>query len=402
MKVLQINTFGGRGSTGRIATDLADVLKKNGHDSCIAFGRGSVSSDYQTIKIGNKISILLHVFKTRLYDAHGFGSKSATYNLIDQIKTYNPDIIQLHNVHGYYLNIEILFNYLKESNIPVVWLLHDAWSISGHSAHFKLDSNGGIPSSNLTINQKKEYPKSFINNSAKNYIKKQKIFTSLENLTIVTPSNWLKNLVSKSYLSKYNNKVIHNGIDLEKFTNKKSNFRKQYNLQDKKIILGVANVWTPKKGINIFKKLSEELDDSFQIVLVGVDKKTNKSLNNRIISINHTNSVDELAEIYSEADIFVNPTYEDNFPTTNIEALACGTPVITFDTGGSGESLNNEVGKLIPQDNYYELLKSIKELVLNEQLSKKCIKRAHDFNKEEKFKEYLQLYNTLISTSITS
>ncbi|MGP6140223.1 glycosyltransferase [Jeotgalibaca sp. A127] len=397
MRVLQINSVCGYGSTGRIATDLYDVLEKEGHECCIAYGRGTAPKGYKTIKIGGKIDFYTHVLKTRFLDLHGFGSKRATKTFVKQIEEYKPNIILLHNIHGYYLNIEILFNYFATIDVPIVWLLHDAWPISGHSAYFDLDSNGEVPMMNLKKKQNLEYPKSFfIDNSRKNFLKKKSLLTQISNMTIITPSNWLANIVKKSFLSSYDVKVIHNGIDLSKFKVTPSNFRDKEELTNKKIILGVASMWDERKGLIYFNQLAKHLNKEFKVIVVGVDKKQNKKLNKNILAISRTNDIKELAEIYTAADVYVNPTLEDNFPTTNVEALACGTPVITFDTGGSPEALNNETGEVIEKGNFYSLYKTIKNLDYEKKNSEACIEQSKEFEKVAVYNKYLNLFQNLI------
>lgn len=398
MKILQINSVCGYGSTGRIATDLYDVLEKEGHECCIAYGRGTAPKGYRTIKIGNNFDFYTHVLKTRLFDLHGFGSKSATKRFIKQIEEYKPDSIHLHNLHGYYLNIKILFNYLATLDIPIIWLLHDAWAISGHSAYFDLDSNDEVPKMNLKKNRNLEYPKSyFIDNSKKNFLKKKKVLTQIKNLTVITPSNWLAEIIKKSFLSIYDIKVIHNGIDLSKFKVTPSNFRNKEGLVNKKIILGVASVWDDRKGLVYFNQLAQQLNDEFKVVVVGVDKKQIEKLNKNILAISRTDNIRELAEIYTAADIYVNPTLEDNFPTTNIEALACGTPVITFDTGGSPESLNEETGIIIEKGNSQSLYESILNFNYKKKNEEECRKQAQNFEKGAVYNKYLSLYLILVN-----
>lgn len=397
MRVLQINSVCGYGSTGRIATDLYDVLVKDGHECCIAYGRGCAPSGYKTIKIGNKFDFYSHVLKTRFFDLHGLGSSSATKKLIKEIEEYSPDIIQLHNIHGYYVNIKILFEYLSTLSIPIVWLLHDAWAISGHSAHFELDNKGSIPEKNANSKQHREYPKSlFLDNSKRNYLLKKELFNKVKNLNIVTPSMWLAELVEKSFLSNNPIQVIHNGIDLTKFKPTKSNLREMYDLSNKKVLIGVASTWTETKGLTIFNKLADALDDKFKIILVGVSKEVRKHINTKIICISRTENTEELAGIYTSADIFINPTLEDNFPTTNIESLACGTPVITFNTGGSAESLNEESGIVIEKGDINMLIKTVSSMVFNDLSKENCIKRANSFNKHNKYMEYIYLYKDVL------
>lgn len=395
MRILQINSVCGVGSTGRIATDLYNVLENQGHECKIAYGRGNAPEGINSIKIGFAFDNYYHVFKTRVFDKHGFGSVNATKKFIEEVKKYDPDIIHLHNIHGYYINIEILFNYLKEANKPVVWTLHDCWPFTGHCSYFDYVGCEKWKYGCSNCDQKEQYPSSkLIDNSEWNYENKKRLFTSVKNMTIITPSKWLSNLVKKSFLGKYPVEVINNGIDLDVFKPTESDFRKKYNLSDKFIILGVASVWGERKGLKYFIELSEKLSDEYKIVIVGVDEKQKKSIPKDIISICRTNNAKELAEIYTSADVFVNPTLEDNFPTTNLEALACGTPVITFNTGGSIECINKNTGKIVEKDDINGLVKAIKNLKVDRL---ECINKAKlFFNKNKKFEEYVSLYGGVI------
>jgi glycosyltransferase involved in cell wall biosynthesis len=288
----------------------------------------------------------MHGLQTRIFDNHGMASKIATKKLIKQIKQINPNIIHLHNIHGYYLNYAILFEYLNELNIPIVWTLHDCWSITGHCTYFSFVGCNKWKSECYSCPQKKSYPTSwFIDRSKENFRLKKKHFTSLSNMTIVPVSNWLSDLIKESYLHKYPIRTIHNGIDLSVFKPSDSEkFKSMYNIQNKFILLGVANKWELRKGLKDFVELSNLLDSDYKIVLVGLSRKQIEQLPDNILGIERTESVEGLAEIYSAGDVFLNPTYEDNFPTTNLEALACGTPVITYETGGSPEAIDESTG----------------------------------------------------------
>lgn len=394
MKILQINSVCGVGSTGRIATDLYKVLENQGHECKIAYGRGTAPEGIDSIKIGSNLDNYMHVFKTRVFDKHGFGSVNATKKFIEEVKEYDPDIIHLHNIHGYYVNIEILFNYLEEANKPVVWTLHDCWAFTGHCSHFDYIGCNKWKTGCYDCEQKKEYPSSkVIDNSTLNYEKKKSLFTSVKNMTIVTPSKWLANLVKESFLNKYKVEVINNGIDLDIFKPTKSNFREKYNLNDKFLILGVASVWSEKKGLNYFAKLEEMLSEDYKIILVGVNDKQIKELPENILTIKRTNNTKELAEIYSAVDVFVNPTLEDNFPTTNLEALACGTLIITFDTGGSRETLNGGCGIVIEKGCIKSLKSNIDYLYLNKDNETNINNESRKKNsKLRMFKQYINMY----------
>ncbi len=390
MKVLQINSVCGIRSTGRICTDIADILEQNGHECKIAYGRYGVPEKYKknAVKIGSDFDIYYHVAKSRIFDNSGFESKKSTEKFIKWIKEYNPDIIHLHNIHGYYINIEILFKYLAEADKPVIWTLHDCWAFTGHCAYFSAACCDKWESGCGECQLKKEYPASnFFDRSSKNWLEKKRLFTSVKNMTLVTPSEWLAQIVRRSFLGQYSVKVINNGIDLDVFKPTESKFRDKYDLNDKKIILGVASIWDTRKGLDDFVKLSHIIDSSYRIVLVGISEAQMKTLSSNIIGITKTNNAKELAEIYTAADVFVNFTYEDNYPTVNLEAQACGTPVITYNTGGSIESVPNE--NIIDQGDIKSFLKMT---------SYKCYDKeniADKFDKTKKFNEYIEKYKEL-------
>lgn len=396
MNILQINSVCGIGSTGRITTDLHAILLSQGYQSTIAFGRETAKNCNHTIRIGNQIDNYLHAIKTRIFDRHGFGSATATKILIEQIIKLNPDVIHLHNVHGYYLHIGLLFEYLKKANKPVIWTLHDCWTFTGHCAYFDFVGCNKWQTECHHCPLKKEYPTSFfIDNSRWNYQQKKELFTGVASLTIVTPSKWLAELIRQSYLGSYPIKVINNGIDLTIFKPTPSDFRTKYKLENKFILLGVASIFDKRKGYEYFIELAKQLSADEKIVLVGLTEKQIKNLPANILGIAKTNSTKELAEIYSTADVFINPTLEDNFPTTNIEALACGTPVITFNSGGSPECLDTNCGLIVERGDLQELVTAIATVKKNSKAfyTESCQKRAKDFfDKNVKFSEYVELY----------
>lgn len=399
--LLQINSVVNTGSTGRIAEEIGQTAIATGWKSYIAYGRNDRPSQSELIKIGNDWDIKMHGFQTRFFDRHGLGSKSATQELIGKIKEISPDIIHLHNIHGYYVNIEILFNYLQKINIPVVWTFHDCWPLTGHCAHFTFVGCEKWKTQCYNCPQKKNYPSSWVvDRSEKNYNLKKELFTSLPNLTLVPVSNWLSEILKESYLQHYPLNVIHNGINTEVFKPSSDKvFRIKYSLENKFILLGVATSWGLKKGLYDFIELSKLLKTDYQIVLVGLSRKQIEQLPDNILGIERTESVKELAEIYSASDVFVNPTYEDSFPTTNLESLACGTPVITYKTGGSTEAIDELTGIVVEQGNIGKLIDAIKMVKSNgkQSYSEACVNRAHRlYKKEDRYQEYIELYNSLL------
>jgi glycosyltransferase involved in cell wall biosynthesis len=405
MKVLQINATANTGSTGRIAEEIGLMFQKQGHESFIACKRvGPSGSTSQIIRIGNKFDEYMHGIKSRALDRHGFGSKQATKKLIEEIDRIDPDVIGLHNLHGYYLNIEVLFRYLKEVQKPVVWTFHDCWPFTGHCSFFDYVSCDKWKTECGKCPLYNRYPASwFMDCSTENFYQKRSLFNGLNNLTIVTPSQWLKNLVKQSFLSDYPVEVIHNGIDLDQFKSvDTANLISKHNLSNKKILIGVASVWDRRKGLDYFLELSKCLDDEFRIVLIGLSKEVIKKLPENIIGIQRTENVNELAAFYSLADVFVNPTLVDNFPTTNLEALACGTPVVTFNTGGSPEAISNDTGIVVGKGDLNGLVESIFKIIAFKRtlISSKCRERAvRYYNKIDRFGDYLQLYQRVTSNT---
>lgn len=397
LKFLQINSVCGLGSTGRIALNINNILQQKGMEGFIGYGRDTALKSENIIRIGNKLDNYIHGGLTRIFDTHGlWGSRSATLKFIKQIKVINPDVIHLHNIHGYYINIKILFDYLRESEKPVIWTLHDCWSFTGHCAYFDYVGCDRWKTGCYDCPQKEGYPRSVcFDNSKQNYKRKKELFTSLNNMTIVTPSQWLADLVQKSYLNKYPVIVIRNGIDLNMFKPTASDFRESYGLKDKFIILGIANGWGERKGFKYFLELANKLDNNYMIVIVGLTNEQKGELPKGIVGITRTNNVTELAEIYTAADVFVNPTLEDNLPTTNIEALACGTPVITFDTGGSVECVDDSCGIIVEKGNMSRLIEAIKQIKKRGYSTECCQKRASLFNLTIMSSEYEKLYSGL-------
>lgn len=403
-KLLQISIEVNSGSVGRIAEQIGDVAMQQGWESHITYARNFNPSKSKVIKIGTKWDVYLHGLETRIFDNHGFGSRLATFNLLSKIKSLKPDIIHLHHLHGYFINIEILFKFLKDFNVPVIWTFHDCWSFTGHCAYFDFVGCDKWKSLCYDCEQKKEYPASFFfDRSTKNFLEKKEIFNSLSNLTIVPVSYWLSNKVGESFLSNVPRKVIQNGIDLSLFYPRLNLdlFKSKYLIKDKFIILGVASTWEKRKGLSEFLKLFKLLDSNlYSIVLVGVSKSQIKNLPSEIIGVERTESIDELANFYSVADVFVNPTFEDTFPTTNLEALACGTPIITYNTGGSIESVNDDTGFVVEKNDISGLINAIYTVQKKGKMwfYDNCRKSAiENFNNMDKFNDYLNLYKELLS-----
>lgn len=397
-KLLIINVTANSGSTGRIAEEIGQTAISNGYDTYFAYGRLARESKCKLIKIGKKLNVRLHGIESRLFDNHGFSSRIATKRFIKEIEKIKPDIINIHNLHGYYINVKILFEYLNKTNIPIVWTFHDCWPFTGHCSYFDRYNCTKWKTECHSCPNKHGYPSSLLLSRAKrNFNKKRKLFSNYKKTTIVTPSNWLSDITKQSFFKGKNIVTINNGTDLTTFKIVNGNKRHSLNLQNKKIVLGVASIWDKRKGFDDFIRLNELLSDDYKIILVGLNKKQIESLPENIIGIERTESVHELAELYSMADVFVNPTYSDNFPTTNIEALACGTPVITYKTGGSPEAIDEMTGIVVEQGNINKLKEAIESVAKDKAMyTERCRERAVNlYNKQDRFNDYINLFNSL-------
>lgn len=408
MKVLQINTSIVR-STGSIAQAIGEQVLAEGWESYIAYSARTETktSKSQLIPIGSKIDAQIHAICTRLFDNHGFMSNRATKELIKYIKQICPDIIHLHNIHGYYLNLNVLFHYLSEAGIPVVWTLHDCWSMTGHCSHFEAIGCMKWKSGCNNCALKSDYPSSILlDNSRRNWFRKKELFSSIPNLTIVPVSHWLESIVKKSYLRNYNTQVIHNGIDFNIFSPfVGGEIRKKYNIGDRIVVLGVATGWFEGGGLrrfNEFMKLSTFLDDNYRIILIGLEESQLDNLPQNVIGLQRTANLQELAAYYSSADVFINPTYQDSLPTVNMEALACGTPVITYRTGGSPEIIDEQTGWVTDKGNVDDLalyVRLIREQTSETKMEQRnaCRSRAVQFfDKYERFHDYINLYKQIL------
>lgn len=396
MKVYQINVVCGSGSTGKIAADISLMLENNGHQCRIAYGRGTAPEDLNTFKMSTLLDNYVHAFLTRLTDRHGLYSKRATKHLTEDIKKYNPDIIHIHNIHGYYVNYELLFSFLRQYEKPIIWTMHDCWAFTGHCAHYDSVECMKWQEECLDCPNTGTYPSTLCKtNTSSNFKKKKTLFTGLKQLNIVTPSAWLKEQIKQSFLSDYNCIIIPNGVDLDRFKPRKSDLKQQLGCANRKLILGVASVWTNNKGFQDFLELRQKLDQQYAICMVGLNERQIKSLPEGIIGIRRTQSIEELAQYYSAADVFLNLTYEDTFPTTNIEALACGTPVITYRTGGSIESIDESCGTYVERGDIQSIVEQIGNWAWQE-CGEDCCKRAQLYNKDICYEAYMKNYFDII------
>ena len=403
MNLLQINVTANSGSTGRIAEGIGIAAQNAGFDSWIAYGRRANDSRSHLIRIGSKYDCYEHVFESRLFDNHGLASRHATICFLNEVDKIKPDLIHLHNIHGYYLNYKYLFHYIQKKNIPVVWTLHDCWAFSGHCSHFMISGCDKWITGCFSCPQKDTYPSSKVfDRSQKNYIIKKDLFASTSRLTIVPVSSWLDHLVEESFLKEHPHIVIYNGIDTDTFSPVINKDEIRYKLgiqQGETMLLGVASPWSKQKGLQDFIEFSTRCSPEEKIVLIGVTKEQLESLPQNIIGIERTESTKQLAEYYSAADLFLNLTYEDNYPSVNLEAISCGTPCLTYRTGGSPESVTPETGFVVPRGDIRAVLQCIEAVRKNgkESYSSACRSYAlAHFRQEDRFQEYIDLYKKIL------
>lgn len=402
MRIVHINMLH-NGSTGKIMLNIAECARKQGNEvwtfSPIVHylhSRMEMPDIDGHQYFGSRNENMIHRALDRVFCVNSCFSFFGTQQLIRALDDIHPDIIHLHNLHNLTMNLKGLFQYIKRKQIKVVWTLHDCWAMTGRCPNFGMakcdrwqDGCGHCP-------QVGQYPRAYIDMTHLMWAQKKKWFTGVKNMVIVTPSQWLADIVGQSYLQNYPIKVINSGIDLSVFKPTASDFRRRYGCDNRKIVLGVAFDWSVRKGLDVFVELALRLPDDYQIVLVGGDKQTDRELPENVISIHRTQNQRELAAIYSAADVFVNPTREDNFPTVNIEALACGTPVITFRTGGSPEMLDPSCGMVVLRDDVDALRGAIVHVAEEQPFSQEtCLRRAQKYAQTECFEEYVDLYSEM-------
>lgn len=381
-------------STGKIAQSIGEAAMRNGWESYIAYSSREplVSCKSKVIKVGNKFDPYIHYAENLLFDREGLSSRCATKKLVEQIKSIKPAVVQLHSLHDHWLNYKILFEYLNTTDIQVVWTFHDCWAMTGHCMHFVTKNCDRWKTGCHDCLMKGEYPKTFVDRSRKNWELKKALFCGCKNLTIVACSDWIADFSRESYLKDKRILTIHNGVDLSIFKPQPKTESNRYR------IIAVSIPWYPAKGeLDIYKLRTILPEDEYEIIMVGLSVEQLKNLPSGITGIQRTQNVQELAQLYSDADVLINPTYADTFPTVNLEALACGTPVITYKTGGSPEAVDSKTGVVIEQGNVTALANAIMQMKDQPLSSADCRKRAEDyFDKDKCFEKYVELYEDLL------
>lgn len=391
MVVVQINAYCGRGSTGKICQSISDILSEKGIENYILYTQYKTDNENAIKYGGDLIYTKCQSLKSRVFGNNGFNSKMDTKKLINTLERLKPSVVHLHNLHAQNCNLEMLFSYLKKQKIKVLWTFHDCWSFTAYCYYFDMIACEKWKSGCDKCPQIKKYSW-FIDRSSEIWNRKRKL-SDLSELTIITPSKWLSQKVQQSFWSEHNIITIYNGIDLSVFKPVNSCIKKKLNIMSKYMLLGVADLWDKRKGIDVFIELAERLSDKYAIVLVGTNAEIDKILPSNIISVHHTQDVNELVQYYSASDVFVNPTREEVFGMVNIEALACGTPVVTFDSGGSPECIDESCGLSVEKDNINKLILAIEKTAQKSRfLKENCVKRAMLFNQNITFREYIKLY----------
>ena len=410
-KLLQINpVLRTSTSTGRIMREIGDMAMSHGWESYVAYSKGRdgmMSCTSQTVPVGNGPDVAWHGVVTRLTDRHGLASAFVTKNFVRKIESIRPDIVHIHNIHGYFLNYRILFDYLSGAGIPVVWTVHDCWLYTGHCYYYTAADCMKWQTGCGHCPQRGEFPASlFLDRSHRNWEDKRRAFTSMPHseFVIVPVSKWLKEEMGKSFLKDCNFRVIHNGIDTEVFNIQNSeSVKARYGLGNRHVILGVASIWSREKGLDDFLALSGMISSDEVLVLVGVTPEQKASLPENVIGITRTDNVHDLAALYSAAEVFANPTYQDNYPTVNLESIACGTPVVTYRTGGSPESVTPATGFVVETGDLKSLLESVRKIEADGKDSYRTACREYaekNFRKEDRYAEYIRLYGELLDRAL--
>ncbi len=402
MNVLQVNTVFPNGSTGRIMAELADyTARQDASHAFAAFGIGGAGpkENVTALLLGRVWERKCHGVIRKLFDAEGYGSRFATVRLIRFCKSNKIDVIHMHNLHGCYVNLTRWFKYLRTAGIPVIWTLHDCWAVTGHCAHFTYAGCDKWKTECYACPQQRSYPECIgLDGSRRNYRLKKKLFNSVPRLTLVTPCRWLEGIVQESYLAKLPTRVIYNGVDTKRFRPTDSEIRQEYGLQDCKLLLAAASVWTDRKGLHVLKELSKMLGDGYRIAVLGLTGKQIEALPENVLGLERVSSTERLCAWYTAADCFINPTLEDTMPLVNLEALACGTPVVTFNTGGCPEAVTDACGAVVQWGNVQAMADAVRAVCARETAAAPaCLEQAERFSMETTVRAYDALYREVLS-----
>lgn len=395
MKIFEINSCRG-GSTGGIMEGIAALARKNGIEAVTASPRSRDTLGMKNTEghyfFGPWLSVAASSRIAYITGYDGKAARMATHSLIRKIENVSPDIIHLHNLHNSVINLPIFFGWLKKARIKTVWTLHDCWAFTGHCPYFCMADCRKWEKGCGDCPQYGEYPAASRDRSAELFEMKKRLYGDGLDITFVCPSRWLAGELEKSFLCAYPSRVIYNGIDLSVFRAEGEARREE----GRYTVLGVASPWSRRKGIDIFARLPELLGEKYRVVAVGTDEYTEKELPESIIKIRRTESREALAAIYRGADVFANPTRDEVLGLVNAEANACGIPVVTFDSGGSPECIDEKSGIAVARDDISAFAAAIKNACENKIFKKSdCVGNARRFDGDARFAEYIELYGDL-------
>ena len=399
MRILGINSWY-NGSTGNIMQMCASETRKRGHEvvMCCPFTltNKNLKKDNTQWLFGQIILRKLSEKLAYLTSKNGCFNRIDTWLLLRRIKKWRPDVIHLHNLHPDYINLPLLFSFIKKNNIPVVWTLHDCWAFTGGCAHFEKGCSKWKEQC-YGCKLYRVYPASMFDNSRRKYIQKKQWFTGVDNMVLCTPSKWLANLCEQSFMSDYPIRAINNGIDLNIFWPHKSNIRERFSIKRRWMVLAVASGWTEMKGVDVVCRIAEMLSDDYQVVMVGAINKVENYIPKNVITIQRTEDQCMLSDIYSAADVFINPTRQEVLSMVNIEAIACGTPVVTFRAGGAPETIDDTCGVVVEQEDVAAMKNEIIRICGQHPYSvEACCKRAQIFDKHRVYNKYVDVYEMIV------
>ena len=392
-KLLIINVALNWGSTGRIAEQVGSLAKDNGWNVMIAHGaRYQNPTQFSHYQVSSSFEEKMHWGISQFWDGQGRGSWFATKRLLKEIDAFQPDVVHMHVIHGYYINYGLIMNYFKEKNIPVVWTLHDCWAFTGHCAYFTAANCEKWKTQCGQCPIPHDFPNTYLDRSKANYNRKKQVYGDMQNLVLAPVSQWLGDLVKESFLGKHDIQVVYNGIDVDVFKPSVSNFKEKLGIEGKYLLLGVAQGFDERKGLKDFFKLSEMLPDDYQVVLLGAMEDEIAIAPTSVIALPKTESLQELVEAYSAADVLLSLSYEETFGLTPVEAMACGTPAIVYNNTAQPEHITPETGFVVENGDLDTLVTRIKTLCENGKAnySEACRERAVNvYNKDNCYNMYI-------------
>lgn len=409
-------------STGRIAVELCRMAEAGGHRALLCHARGTCPGDVPSLRVGNRMDTAAHALLARVTDRAGFYSRRSTRQLVSELEKYKPDLVHLHNIHGYYLHLPTLFEYLKRNDIPTVWTLHDCWAFTGHCAYYTMAEGAPPPDGerrraacgegcerwlngcgNCVL--LREYPRSWlVDQSARNWREKRALFSGVPHMVLVTPSEWLKDQVKRSFLGSYPVYALPNGIDLtafapcvdENFMRDTARFYGLDKAGNRPLIISAASAWDGRKGLDDLIELSEVLGEDYCVAAVGLDEYQIRSLPpHTVLGVPPTGNLNDLCALYTAADLYISLSHGETMGMTLVEALACGTQVLCYDTTAMPEIVTPEVGEVAPMGDMDAVADAVRRLCRSHKSPADCRARAAAYAAPLRFGAYLKLYHNM-------